>query len=132
MNLILERKTQHDDPPLMGGRVAITPPIDENYWAYRVQLGHGQAIVGFPKFMTVGIGFALETDWNTNLPWTCEAEAIYQHIRRNKRFPGIRRTACLEAIRMVQDAARADDPRSDDEIEAIRERQRQPIVRSTK
>ncbi len=66
------------------GTVAITPPIDEDYWVYRVRLSETQAVVAFPKFFTLGIGFAQEEDWNTNLPYACETEEIFQHIQRNK------------------------------------------------
>ena len=38
----------------------ITPPLDEDYWLFRVKLYEDQAIVGFPKFGTIGIGFAQE------------------------------------------------------------------------
>ena len=64
----LERKTQHDRPPL-GGVLMVTPALSESYWAYRVKLSDKQAMLGFPKFGTIGIGFAIEEDWNTNLPF---------------------------------------------------------------
>jgi hypothetical protein len=63
--------------------VMMTPPITADYWAYRVQLTDTQAVVGFPKFFTIGIGFAEETDWNTNLPYTSMAEDITDHIWHN-------------------------------------------------
>jgi hypothetical protein len=85
----------------------ITPPIDEEYWAYRVKLGDAQAIVGFPKFMTIGIGFANEEDWNTNLPWSCDAEEIYDHIAHNKGDESISREDCVAAIQMIQGAVQA-------------------------
>ena len=69
MELKLERQGQEDKTPVFGakgrGVAMITPPIDEDYWAYRVRLSDTQSIVGFPKFGTVGIGFAVEEDWNT-------------------------------------------------------------------
>lgn len=55
----------------------ITPPIDGDYWQFRVKLSDTQSIVGFPKFGTIGIGFAQEADWNTNLPYTCTAAQIF-------------------------------------------------------
>lgn len=107
--LVLETKSQQNKTPVIDGLVMMTPPIDEDYWAYRVRLGDsGQAIVGFPKFRTIGIGFAREEDWNTNFPYTCSAEDIYAHIEHNKGDDAITREDCLTAIRMVQEAARAD------------------------
>jgi len=89
------------------GVVMITPLIDEDYWEYRVRLSETQAIVGFPKFGTIGIGFAQEEDWNTNLPYTCDAEMIYDHIAHNKADEAITREDCIAAIRLVQEAATA-------------------------
>lgn len=105
--LTLERKTQADESAVTAG-IAITPPIDESYWAYRVRLSDTQAIVGFPKFFTVGIGFAREEDWNTNLPYTSDAVEIFEHIRHNKGDDSISDDDVLAAIEMVQDAVRAD------------------------
>lgn len=82
--------------------------VDEDYRTYRVRLGDKQAIVGFPKYHTVGIGFAVEDDWNTNLPYTCDAERIYEHIECNKGDDSISDEDCIAAIRLIQDAARAD------------------------
>lgn len=83
----------------------ITPPLDEDYWAMRVKLKHGQAIVAFPKFGTIGCGFAKEKDWNTNLPlMSCTAEEIYAHIKHNKRHRDISDEECLSAIRALQEA----------------------------
>lgn len=91
------------------GPFAITPSLGENYWSYRVMLSERQAIVGFPKFSTIGIGFAVEDeDWNTNLPYTCDAEQIYDHIEENKGDDSISREDCITAIRMIQERARAD------------------------
>ena len=72
------------------------------------RLSEAQAIVGFPKFFTVGIGFAQEEDWNTNLPYTCDADEIYDHIAHNKGDDSITREDCVPAIRLVQEAAAAD------------------------
>src|SRR6266446_5111070 len=77
------------------GILMVTPPLDENYWAYRVKLKHGQAVVAFPKFGTIGCGFAKETDWNTNLPISCPAEEIYNHIKRNKKYKDISKEQCI-------------------------------------
>lgn len=89
-----------------GHSIIMTPPIDEDYWMFRVKLGRSQAIVGFPKFFTIGIGFAKETDWNTNLPYTSDAESIFEHIRHNKGRIKASDADCIEAIRMVQQAAK--------------------------
>lgn len=83
--------------------VLITPPLDENYWALRVRVSKDQAIVAFPKFSTVGIGFQRETDWNTNLPYNCDTYAIYKHIRHNKGDTQIRKKTCMDAIKMLQE-----------------------------
>jgi hypothetical protein len=105
--LVLERKDQANETPEIGGAM-ITPPIDEHYWAYRVRVSDKQAIVGFPKFMTVDIGFAVEEDWNTNLPYTLPADQIYEHIAHNKGDDSISRDNCIRAIQLIQDAVRAD------------------------
>lgn len=107
MELTLERKTQQDKTVEIGTAL-LTPEIDEDYWTYRVRLTDTQAIVGFPKFSTIGIGFAVEEDWNTNLPYRCEAEEIYNHIAHNAGDPSIEAETVLRAIEMVQLAARED------------------------
>ncbi len=108
MTLQLERRDQANRTPTIGGIAMVTPPIDEDYWAYRVRLSDDQAIVGFPKFMTIGIGFAVEDDWNTNLPYTCDTEKIFQHIKHNKGDDEIADDDVRAAIALVQEAARAD------------------------
>ena len=105
--LVLEQKKQ-PDTTLIHGNVAITPKINKDYWEYRVKLTDTQAIVGFPKFFTIGVGFAGEEDRNTNLPYTCEAEKIYDHIKNNKGDRGISRKDCIAAIRLIQKAAASD------------------------
>src|SRR5260221_8530024 len=65
------------------------------------------AIVGFPKFGTIGIGFAQEEDWNTNLPYTCPTQQIYDHIKHNKKYDEIADDTCVEAIRLIQEAAKS-------------------------
>lgn len=109
--LAVERRRQLDQPPLRtsrGGQVLVTPPISEEYWAYRVKLSGGQAIVGFPKFLTIGIGFAQEEDWNTNLPYTSSAESIFAHVAHNKGDDTIRDEDCIAAIRLIQVAVAED------------------------
>lgn len=109
MDLVLEVRDQENATTdlLVGGVVVSwTPPIDEDYWAFRVKVSETQAIVGFPKFSTFGIGFAQEEDWNTNLPYTVDAEEIYRHIARNKGDDAISEDDCLAAIRLIQAVAR--------------------------
>lgn len=105
--LRLERKDEHDDPPI-GGVILITPDLDEDYWAYRVIVGEHQAVLGFPKFGTIGIGFAIEDDWNTNLPYTSDTQTIWNHIKRNKGDDNIPDAWCIEAIQMIQAAVHED------------------------
>jgi hypothetical protein len=91
-----------------GGTALITPPVSEDYWTYRVRLTKTQSVIGFHKFGTIGIGFAVETDWNTNLPYQCAAEEIYGHIAHNKGDDSISPLKCIEAIRLIQKAATED------------------------
>lgn len=107
-DLKLEIREQQNETIHAGGGI-FTPAVNEDYWAYRVRLSDEQAIVGFPKILTIGIGFAVETDWNTNLPYTCGAERIYEHIECNKGDDAISREDCLTAIRMIQEQARKDE-----------------------
>lgn len=107
-NLVLERRDQADETPQVGP-VMITPALGESYWAYRVILSERQAIVGFPKFGTIGIGYAVEdADWNTNLPYTCDTDQILEHIAENKGDDSISDTDVRAAIVLVQEAAKAD------------------------
>lgn len=105
--LTLEIHGQEDRTPQIGPFM-LTPPIDEDYWAYRVRLSDRQAIVGFPKFGTIGIGFAVEEDWNTNFPYTCDAVEIYEHIERNKGDDSITREDCIAAIELIRERAWTD------------------------
>jgi hypothetical protein len=107
MKLVLERKQQPDETVVIGPAI-LTPPIDEEYWEYRVVVSEGQAIVGFPKFGTIGIGFAVEDDWNTNLPYTCTTAQIFKHIKRNKGDASIPDLRCVLAIGLIQAAAITD------------------------
>lgn len=86
-----------------GNAILVTPPLDEGYWIYRVRLNQSQAIVVFPKFGLLGCGFAIEKDWNTNLPLACEAQEIYTHIKHNKRYADISDAECLAAIKALQE-----------------------------
>lgn len=113
MELTLERKNQRDTTaviPTPSKTILMTPSIGQNYWEYRVQVGSGpqpQAVVGFPKFMTIGIGFAVEEDWNCNYPYSCTTDEILDHIWHNA-GPGVSREDARRAIEMIQEAARED------------------------
>lgn len=84
------------------GLIMITPEIGEDYWVFRVPLAKDQAVVAFPKFHTMGIGFQLEDNWNTNLPYTCSPEEIRRHIWENRRYKQITRKQVEEAIALLQ------------------------------
>jgi hypothetical protein len=110
--LILERREQQDETGVAygpGSTVLLTPPIGEDYWTYRVRVGDGQAIIGFPKYGTIGVGFAVEEDWNTNLPVPfASPEDVYEHIKHNKGDDSISDEDCIEAIRMITAAVEED------------------------
>lgn len=94
---------------VLGNAVLLVSPLnlDKDYWQFRVKLGNkGQAIVGLPKFGVIGIGFAKETDWNTNLPSDCKVDEIFNHIARNKGDSSILDSDVKIAIGMVQKAAK--------------------------
>jgi len=89
--------------------VLMTPPIGEDYWLYRVKLVKDQSIIGFPKFGCLGVGFAIEEDWNTNLPidnYDDEKgfETIWNHIKHNKKYPAITKKMGMDAIRLIRQA----------------------------
>lgn len=113
-DLVLERRDQADTGlSVQMGRatVMLTPPVSEDYWKYRVRVADGQAVVGFPKFGTIGIGFAEEEDWNTNLPYTGDAESIRRHIWHNRApLDDSTDSAALvvRAIEMIQEAVAED------------------------
>jgi len=85
--------------------VMITPPIDEYYWTFKIPLHKEQALVAFHKFGTLGIGFAIEDDWNTNLPYTCDTNKIADHIWHNRKYPQITKKILIEAIEILKKAA---------------------------
>jgi hypothetical protein len=89
------------------GVVMVTPLLDDDYWIMRVKVSDDQAIVAFPKFGVIGIGFQHEDDWNTNLPSSCDAEKIYNHIKHNKGNKNIRKETCIHAIQALQNAIRS-------------------------
>ena len=114
MDLVLERKEQADESPVEGvPGLMVTPRVGaDDYWLYRVKLSPRQAVVGFPKFGVIGIGFAVEeVDWNTNLPAAVPAERLLAHILKNKRVVGdveISDDDVLAAIKLIQGAALED------------------------
>ena len=103
--LELERKPQ-EAKGLVSERLMFTPPIGDDYWLFRVKLYKDQALLAFPKFMTIGIGFAQEEDWNTNLPYMVDTEEIYEHIKENKKYEEISKEEVIEAIKMLQNACK--------------------------
>jgi hypothetical protein len=106
-DLRLERRDQHDETVRIGP-VALTPPVGEDYWTYRVGLSEAQAVIGFPKFGTIGIGFAVEEDWNTNLPYSCSAKEIRKHIWHNRADQSITKEMVEKAVELIRQAAIAD------------------------
>lgn len=117
--MTLEVRQQADESPtfnIAGSEVVMTPAIGEDYWIFRVQLSKTQAMLGFPKFSTIGIGFAAEEDWNTNLPYRCPPLDIWDHIKHNKGDESISDEDCIRAIALICEAAhqlRGTDPVKD-------------------
>lgn len=109
LKLEINANAVKDNAPLRAGsaQIMITPPIGEDFWLARVPVSEAQAIVCFPKFGTIGIGFQHEEDWNTNLPYSCKAEEIYAHIKKNRGDCNISKAQCIEAIAMLQNFAKA-------------------------
>lgn len=101
---INSKAIKDDSRALAPTGIMVTPAIDENFWLYRVPVSDEQAIIGFPKFSVIGIGFQHEKDWNTNLPSGGEAQEIYDHIKHNKGDAKIPRARCIDAIRLIQRA----------------------------
>jgi hypothetical protein len=105
-----EDRFSNKDKGIINEHVSMTPAVGkDDYWLYRVDLSPEQSIIGFPKFDTIGIGFLREAySWNTNLPFDCEAEKIYEYIKRNKGSENIIDGDCIRAIEMIQDAIKED------------------------
>lgn len=103
MSVVLEVNSNHADKTAHIGAVSVCPPVGEDYWLFRVAVSKKQAVVGFRKFSTIGIGFQHEEDWNTNLPYTCETADIYDHIKHNRL--GAKKDKCIAAIEAIQRAA---------------------------
>jgi hypothetical protein len=98
---INSKQLVHQDPH---PNIMITPALDEDFWLMRVPVSENQAIICFPKFGTIGIGFQIEKeDWNTNLPYSCDAEEIFEHIKENKGYNSISDKNCIDAIKMLQE-----------------------------
>lgn len=106
LSLIINSKALRDDTRALASRgILVTPAIDESFWLYKVDVSDKQAIVGFPKFGVIGIGFQHEHDnWNTNLPSDVPAEGIYNHIKCNKGDKKIPKSRCIKAIQLIKDA----------------------------
>lgn len=108
LTLEINRQFAPNDRPFRSGNatVMITPPLDEDYWLARVPLGNN-AVVCFPKFGIIGIGFQKETDWNTNLPSGCAAEDIWSHVAHNAGDASITPEQGIAAIRLLQEYAKS-------------------------
>jgi hypothetical protein len=87
-------------------KIVMTPPLNEDYWVFRVKLHADQAVVAFPKFGTLGIGFAIEDDWNTNLPYQCTTTEILEHIWHNHKYDEITKPMLRKAIDILQRASK--------------------------
>jgi hypothetical protein len=108
-SMAIEKRPQKDRT-IKSSTVLMMDPGTLDNWSYRVPVSKNQAIIGFPKFMTIGIGFEKEVDWNTNLPYSSDAESILAHIWHNRGSDGSKRfrEKCLTAIRMIQEQATKD------------------------
>ena len=96
-----------DSQPLEHLGVIMTPSAlkhdQDNYWLFRVMVSEKQAVVAFPKFGVIGVGFLVEDDdWNTNLPANTDTVALYQHIEVNK--GDVPAETVIRAITMIQEA----------------------------
>lgn len=80
----------------------ITPDINEDYYLLRVHMYKDQYINAFPKMATIGIGFAIEKDWNVNLRYQNKAEIIANHIFHNRKYKQITKKMVIEAIQLLQ------------------------------
>jgi len=89
-------------------------------WLFRVKLKYDQAILGFPKMGTIGIGFAKEEDWDFNVPCEESVDVIFDNIKSNKRYSDISEREVREAIQMVKAVAQRyleERPHREDEEE---------------
>lgn len=110
--LTVERRNQENETGVAqideAGVVLVAPLVDEDYWSYRVKLSDTQAIVGFPKYNTIGVGFAVEEDWNTNLPYSVGVDRLFKHIKHNKGDKTILDTDVRRAIKLIIAAVKED------------------------
>ena len=76
-----------------------------------VKLFKNQALIAFPKYSScIAIGFYQEDNgYDTNLPYQCQAEEIYNHIKCNKKYKEIKKKDCIKAIEKIQTACRVLD-----------------------
>lgn len=104
MDVEINKNFVKTDTDVKFGRsiVMVAPPVDEDYWIFRAKLFKDQAVVAFPKFSGIAIGFAQEEDWNTNLPCECQPEVIFNHIKHNKKYSEISNEKCLEALKSIR------------------------------
>lgn len=72
---------------------------------FRIKLFQDQELIAFPKFSSIAISFLQEEDWNTNLPYKCKEEEIYEHIKCNKKYKEIKEKDCIKAIIMLKTAS---------------------------
>jgi hypothetical protein len=100
----IEVNAEHADMTAHIGNLSICPPVSGDYWMWRVPVAPDQAVVAFKKFSTIGCGFQREDDWNTNLPLSCDARKIFDHIKHNKQCDATDEE-CIAAIEALQDLA---------------------------
>lgn len=108
MKLEINKNLKKQDTTITTGNYIfeISPIVDEDYFLFRIHLYKDQYLLAFPKFSTIGIGFAKEEkDWNCNLPYSCETITIYEHIKHNKGYKEIKRSEVLKAIELLQVAS---------------------------
>lgn len=111
IELKVERSAEQPSAEEAGelGQVLMTPALSPDYWQYRVMLTETQAVLGFWKFGMIGVGFAVENgSWNTNLPHCEDADRLFSHIEINKGEDQIPDEDVIEAIRLIDQAVRAD------------------------
>lgn len=84
------------------GKILLGGGSTGNDVLFKVELFKDQALIAFPKFSTIAIGFKEEEDENTNLPYVCDELEIYNHIKCNKFYKEIKKKTCIEAIKMLQ------------------------------
>jgi len=111
MGLKVQVNTNYVDKTLYMGTgkliAMMTPPINKDYWYFKVELFNDQSVVAFPKFGTMGVGFRYEDDdWNTNLPFIIDAKRIADHIWCNRKYEEIKKEDVIEAIKLIQTACK--------------------------